>query len=252
MALTPSGPSTALLQRTPHPPPPPPTKKLAKCGLAKFGQTKLAKFGQIRLAKCGQLSLAKCGSGQIQFGQMRPNKDGQMRSRPPPKGGPRRVGSQTQKKWGPEGWGPRRVGSPKFCAFLSLSRPIFALFVFLWGSARGILVVFEAREESNVHVWSSRVVRVKPRRSRRGFTRQTEKFKREHLRVPVFTNTTKIQRKRPTREGEKNKKCGGRGKKERNFGRSWGGRVLVNAGAGAVRGGGTQAKIEAKYFSQRV
>ena len=40
-----------------------PTKnwKLAKCGLAKFGQQKLAKFGQIR------------------FGQMRPNKDGQIR-----------------------------------------------------------------------------------------------------------------------------------------------------------------------------
>ena len=28
--------------------------------------------------------------------------------------------------------------------FFSLSRPIFALFVFLWGSARGMLVVFEA------------------------------------------------------------------------------------------------------------
>ena len=33
-------------------------KKLAKCGLAKFGQQKLAKFGQIRMAKCGQLTLA--------------------------------------------------------------------------------------------------------------------------------------------------------------------------------------------------
>ena len=37
---------------------PTPKKKLAKCGLAKFGQTKLAKFGHIRLAKSG---LAKCG-----------------------------------------------------------------------------------------------------------------------------------------------------------------------------------------------
>ena len=33
-------------------------RKLAKCGLAKFGQTKMAKCGQIRMAKTG---LAKCG-----------------------------------------------------------------------------------------------------------------------------------------------------------------------------------------------
>ena len=33
-------------------------QKLAKCGLAKFGQQKLAKFGQIRMAKSG---LAKFG-----------------------------------------------------------------------------------------------------------------------------------------------------------------------------------------------
>ena len=70
-------------------PTPPHPKKLAKCGLAKFGQTKLAKFGQIRFAKCGQLTLAKCGVGQIRFSHMRPNKDGQirfgqMRSRPAP------------------------------------------------------------------------------------------------------------------------------------------------------------------------
>ena len=47
-------------------------KKLAKCGLANFGQQKLAKFGQIRMAKCGQLTLATCGIGQIRFGQIRP------------------------------------------------------------------------------------------------------------------------------------------------------------------------------------
>ena len=40
---------------------------------------KLAKFGHTRMAKC-QLTLAKCGIGQIRFGQMRPNKDGQIRS----------------------------------------------------------------------------------------------------------------------------------------------------------------------------
>ncbi len=66
----------------PHPSGPPPlraptkNKKLAKCGLAKFGQQKLAKFGQVRLAKCGQLTLAKCGIGQIRFGQIRMAKSG--------------------------------------------------------------------------------------------------------------------------------------------------------------------------------
>ena len=67
---------------------------------------------------------------------------------------------------------------------------------------------------------------------RRGFTRQPRRPgqvgppgfhttarepKRAHLRVPVFKNTTKIQRKGPTREGEKNKNCGGRGKKRAKF-----------------------------------
>ena len=86
---TPLGPPPSGPQlRAPTLPGPHQNKKLAKCGLAKFGQQKLAKFGQIRMAKCGQLTLAKCGIGQIRFGQMRPNKDGQirfgqMRSRPP-------------------------------------------------------------------------------------------------------------------------------------------------------------------------
>ena len=49
----------------PNPSRPPPKTKLAKCGLANFGQQKLAKFGQMRMAKCGQLTLAKCGHGPI-------------------------------------------------------------------------------------------------------------------------------------------------------------------------------------------
>ena len=53
-----------------------------------------------------------------------------------PKGGAPKGGA-------PKG-GPRRVGGPKFRAFLSLSRHHFALFVSIWVSARGILVVFEA------------------------------------------------------------------------------------------------------------
>ena len=61
--------------------PPPHQKKLAKCGLAKFGQ----KNDQMRPNKDGQMRPVKFG--QMRFGKMRPSKDGQirfgqMRSRP--------------------------------------------------------------------------------------------------------------------------------------------------------------------------
>ena len=73
----------------------------------------------------------------------------------------RNVGAQTQKKLGPgvpppEGWG--REGGPKggrgqnFALFFPSLAPIFALFLSLWGSSRGILVVFEAPGPSTVHV----------------------------------------------------------------------------------------------------
>ena len=52
--------------------------------------------------------------------------------------GPRRVGPRTQKRWSPECW-----GGPKFRSLFSLSASIFALFVALWVSSRGILVVFD-------------------------------------------------------------------------------------------------------------
>ena len=61
-APNPSGRTFSGLAPTPSGPPP--KTKLAKCGLAKFGQQKMAKFGQIRTAKCGQLILAKCGHGR--------------------------------------------------------------------------------------------------------------------------------------------------------------------------------------------
>ena len=119
---------------------------------------------------------------------------------------------------GPNGGGPNG-GGPKFRAFFSLSRHSFLFFIpSLVGLFRGILVVFEAPGRSNVHVWSSRAVVCEPRRpglvGPPGFHTTTREPKRAHLRVPVFKNTTKIQRKRPTREGEKNQNCGGRGKKK--------------------------------------
>ena len=55
---------------------------------------------------------------------------------------------------GSKGWG----GAQNFAPFFSLSRHRFAFSVSLWGSSRGILVVFEAPGRSNVHVWSSRAV----------------------------------------------------------------------------------------------
>ena len=69
--------------------------------------------------------------------------------------GPEGVGAQTQKKWGPEGWGPEGWspegwsperwspegwGAQNFALF-SLSRQKIRSFP-LWGSSRGILVVF--------------------------------------------------------------------------------------------------------------
>ena len=70
------------------------------------------------------------------------------------------VGGQGVEGWGPEGWGPEGCEAQNFALF-SLSRPHFRSFFFslsLWGSSRGILVVFEAPGPSNVHVWSSRAV----------------------------------------------------------------------------------------------
>ena len=42
------------------------------------------------------------------------------------------------------------VPNPKFRSFSSLSRHRFAVSVSLWGSSRGILVVFEAPGRSNL------------------------------------------------------------------------------------------------------
>ena len=141
--------------------------------------------------------------------------------------------AQTQKKWGPERWGPkggaRRVeapkgggpegwrskprksgaqkggapkgggpkgGGPKFRAFFSLSRHRFAVSVSLWGSSRGILVVFlKRRGAQNVHVWSSRGV-------------VCESWRPGLVGPPGFHTTTR----EPKRENEN---CGGRREKKR-------------------------------------
>ena len=72
---------------------------------------------------------------------VRDNDKGRRRSHPPPPPKPTPGGGAQN----PE----------KFRAFFSsLSRHPFALFVSLWVSSRGILVVFEAPGPSNVHVWA--------------------------------------------------------------------------------------------------
>ena len=69
----------------------------------------------------------------------------------------RNVGAQTQEKLGPGGPPPkglRREGRGP-----ESGGPKISLFFSLWGSSRGILVVFLKRwDPQNVHVWSSRAV----------------------------------------------------------------------------------------------
>ena len=51
--------------------------------------------------------------------------------------------------------GPPSAGPPKISLCFPLSRTHFRSFsLFLWGSSRGILVVFLKAEPSNVHVWA--------------------------------------------------------------------------------------------------
>ena len=164
--------------------------------------------------------------------------------------GPRRVGAKPRKSEGPKLWGPeggapkggapkggapkggapkgggRTVGAQNFALFFPSPATVF-IFSLSFGLFRGILVVFEAPGPSNVRVWSSRVVVCEPRRpglvGPPGFHTTTREPKRAHLSVPVFKNTTKIQRKRPKERGKRINTVAGEGKKERNFGRSGGG-----------------------------
>ena len=106
--------------------------------------------------------------------------------------------------------GPSSAGPPKFRAvlsfilfFFSLSLGIFScLFFSLWGSSRGILVVFWSSGPSNVRVFALGC-RVKPRRLR---PPEREREKKKHKMIP--------------RETQKKRNGGGEGKKARNFGLS--------------------------------
>ena len=163
---------------------------------------------------------------------------------------------------GPEEWGLRRVGAPKGggqkggeaqnFALFSLSRSIFALFVSLWVSSRGFLVVSGSAGAVKCVRLEFSGCRVKPRRpqSRRGFTRQP----RAQTRIfegPGLHKPTKFNDKTPRERETKRAKVGWeRGKKERNFGRSGGGRSgrgrsgRGGSGRGRVSGGGSGGRRE--------
>ena len=125
--------------------------------------------------------------------------------------GPRRVGPRkggapkggAPKGGAPKGGAPKggaqTVGAQNFALFFPSPATVFILFSLSFGLFRGILVVFEALGRSNVHVWTAR------------------EPKRAHLRVPVFKNITKIQRKRPKEREKRMKTVAGEGKKRAKF-----------------------------------
>ena len=110
-------------------------------------------------------------------------------------------GPKPRKSGGPKGEGrpsvlAQRVGRPNISRFLSLSRRNFhssssfsgGLFVEFWWCLK-------RQGRSNVHIWSSLVVRVEPWRPqsrRRGFTRQPENSKRAKLRVLALQTPPKF------------------------------------------------------------
>ena len=145
--------------------------------------------------------------------------------------GPRRVGARRveprrvePRRVVPRRVGPRRVGrrvGPKFRAFFSLSRRKIRSFLSSLEVFSGILVVFEAPGRSNVHVWSSRAVVCEPGRpglvGPPGFHTTAREPKRAHLRVPVFKNTTKIQRENTQRGKKRTNFAAGEGEKRAKF-----------------------------------
>ena len=99
--------------------------------------------------------------------------------------------------------GARRVGGLKFRSFFHSPATKFVPFFPLWGSSRGILVVFEAPGRSNVHVWSLGLSCEAPAAPKPpGFHTTAREPKRAHLSATALQNTTKIQREDP-REGRK-------------------------------------------------
>ena len=121
-------------------------------------------------------------------------------------GGPKGVGARTQKKWGPEGVA-RRVGCPKFHVFFSPPPEIVMVFLPSLGVfSCELLVVTQAAPKPPVCVHTT-----------------AREPKRGCLSVVGQQTPPKFNEKDQQEREKRIKNCGGRGKKERNFGRSGGG-----------------------------
>ena len=118
------------------------------------------------------------------------------------------------KKWRFEGWGAQRVGGPKFRAFFFPSPAAkLVLFFPLWGSSRGILVVFLKRRGAQMCTFGVLGLSCEAPAAPKppGFHTTAQEPKRVHLRV--LQNTTKIQREDPQR-GKRTNFAPGEGKKK--------------------------------------
>ena len=122
--------------------------------------------------------------------------------------------------WGPEGWGPERVGAQNFAFFFLLPPQFFVLFP-------SLLVFFVefwwCLKRRGAQMCTFGVLGLSCCEPRRhglvgppGFHTTTREPQR--VSVPVFKNTTKIQREDPQREREKERKWGERGKTRAKFG----------------------------------
>ena len=130
--------------------------------------------------------------------------------------GARRVGGPNTERWGPKGWGTEGWGTQNFTLFLPFPATV-SLFLclsgcllveFWWCLKRrgpemctfGVLGLSCASPGGPVW-WGRRGFTRQPESPKvPGFHTTTREPKRAHLSVPVFKNTTKIQREDPQRE----------------------------------------------------
>ena len=144
---------------------------------------------------------------------------------------------------GPRRVGPRRVGAQNFAFFFPCPAAKFVLFFPLWG---GLLVEFWwCLKHRGAQMCTLGVLGLSCASpggpvwwGRRGSHTTAREPRRAHLRVPVFKNTTKIQREDIQRGKKRTNFAAGEEKKERNFGRSRGGPGKGGPGKGGPGKGG--------------
>ena len=108
-------------------------------GQSRFGHPDLTNFGQSDFGQSnfgqsnfGQSDFGQSNFGQSNFGQSNFGQSNFLANIFGVMVGPRRVGGQTQKKWGPEGWsqkgGAPKGGGPKIWRFFFPLPPQFSFF----------------------------------------------------------------------------------------------------------------------------